>query len=244
MKHTFSQVQTILEKAKDYEAFLKQAMKKFKITDIGSLDDKETTKFFDWIDKNWDAKNESVHEARLKPSELKKYPALVAIKKEIDDLLDKNKKHRYLPRKVSDELDKLMDKEKQIMRDLGLDSADYMRMMTDSVEVVDEVLSIQGRRKLGQAMKKNAKKNARKREISMSKKASPEKIKQRATKAAINKVKATLTKGKDPSSPAAKEALEKKMKKKAGLVKKLAKKLIPAMKKAEKERLASKDEEK
>jgi hypothetical protein len=167
MKHTFSQVQTILEKAKDYEAFLKQAMKKFKIKDIGSLDDKETSKFFDWIDKNWDAKNEETE--------------------------------------------------------------------------IDEVLSIQGRRKLGQAMKKNAKKNARKREISMKKKASPEKLKQRATKAAINKVKATLTKGKDPSSPAAKEALEKKMKKKAGLVKKLAKKLIPAMKKAEKERQSSKE---
>jgi hypothetical protein len=124
----------LVEKA-GYEEFFKNAMKKFKIKDINDLSDKEKDKFFTYIDKNWDAENESVHEAKLKPSELKKYPALVAINKEIDDLLDKNKKHRYLPRKVSDELDKLMDKEKQIMRDLGLDkSADNMRMMTDSVK--------------------------------------------------------------------------------------------------------------
>ena len=60
MKYSFKQIQSLLEKTKDYETFLKKAMKKFKIKDIGSLDDKETSKFFDWIDKNWDAKNESV----------------------------------------------------------------------------------------------------------------------------------------------------------------------------------------
>jgi hypothetical protein len=30
-------------------------MKKFKIKDIDDLNDKERVKFFNWVDKNWDA---------------------------------------------------------------------------------------------------------------------------------------------------------------------------------------------
>jgi hypothetical protein len=169
MKYSFKQIQSLLEKTKDYETFLKKAMKKFKIKDIGSLDDKETSKFFDWIDKNWDAKNESVQ--------------------------------------------------------------------------VDEVMTLQGRRKLGRVMKKNAVKNARKRKISMGRKASLEKIKGRAKKAAIKQVKQSLAKGKDLStlSFAAREAIEKRMKKKQGLIDKLARKLIPQVKAAEKDRLSNKN---
>ena len=169
MKYSFKQIQSLLEKTKDYETFLKKAMKKFKIKDIGSLDDKETSKFFDWIDKNWDAKNESVQ--------------------------------------------------------------------------VDEVMTLQGRRKLGRVMKKNAVKNARKRKISMGRKASLEKIKGRAKKAAIKQVKQSLAKGKDRStlSFAAREAIEKRMKKKQGLIDKLARKLIPQVKAAEKDRLSNKN---
>jgi hypothetical protein len=170
MKYSFSQIKHILEASKNYDAFLAKAMKKFKIKDIGSLDDKETTKFFNWIDKNWDAKNEEV-------------------------------------------------------------------------EKVDEVLSIQGRRKLGRAMKKNAKKNARKRKISMNRKATPDKIRDRAKKAAIKQVKSSISGGKDTStlSHAAKEALEKRLKKKSGLINKIARKLIPSVRAAEKERLANKN---
>lgn len=39
----------------EYEAFFKKAMKKFKIKDIEDLNDKERVKFFNWVDKNWDA---------------------------------------------------------------------------------------------------------------------------------------------------------------------------------------------
>jgi hypothetical protein len=39
----------------EYEAFFKKAMKKFKIKDIDDLNDKERVKFFNWVDKNWDA---------------------------------------------------------------------------------------------------------------------------------------------------------------------------------------------
>jgi hypothetical protein len=169
MKYSFSRVKALLEKTKDYDAFLAKAMKKFKIKDIGSLNDKETTKFFNWIDKNWDAKNED----------------------------------------------------------------------TD----IEEVLSIQGRRKLGRAMKRNAKKNARKRKISMGRKASIDKIKDRAKKAAIKQVKGKLSGGKDTStlSHAGKEALEKRLKKKSGLINKLARKMIPLVRAAEKKRLAAKN---
>ncbi len=75
----------------------------------------------------------------LKPSELKKYPALVAVKKEIDALLHKNRKHQYLPRKEADKLDKLEKKEKQIIQDLGLDDPSYKRAMTDSVNEASAV---------------------------------------------------------------------------------------------------------
>ena len=49
----------LVEKA-GYEEFFKNAMKKFKIKDINDLSDKEKDKFFTYIDKNWDAENESV----------------------------------------------------------------------------------------------------------------------------------------------------------------------------------------
>ena len=39
----------------EYEAFFKKAMKKFKIKDVEDLNDKERVKFFNWVDKNWDA---------------------------------------------------------------------------------------------------------------------------------------------------------------------------------------------
>ena len=39
----------------EYEAFFKKAMKKLKIKDIEDLNDKERVKFFNWVDKNWDA---------------------------------------------------------------------------------------------------------------------------------------------------------------------------------------------
>jgi hypothetical protein len=38
-----------------YEVFFKKAMKKFKIKDLEDLNDKEKVKFFNWVDKNWDA---------------------------------------------------------------------------------------------------------------------------------------------------------------------------------------------
>jgi hypothetical protein len=59
-KYTFTEIRYLLEGNKDYDAFLKKAMKKFKIKDLGKMSNKETAKFFKWVDDNWDGKNEGV----------------------------------------------------------------------------------------------------------------------------------------------------------------------------------------
>jgi hypothetical protein len=171
-KYTFTKINKILESSKNYDAFLKKAMKKFKIKDLGKMSDKETAKFFKWVDDNWDAKNEE----------------------------------------------------------------------TEDDSDVDEGLSIQARMKMSRSMKKNSKKIAHKRQISMKKKASLDTIKKRAEKSALKVVKKKLLRGKDDKdlSFAARDALGDKLKKKKALIKKIAKKLIPHVKKKEKARLAKK----
>ena len=42
----------------DYEAFFQKAMKKFGISSPDELDDEEKKKFFNYVDKNYSAKNE------------------------------------------------------------------------------------------------------------------------------------------------------------------------------------------
>lgn len=91
-------------------------------------------------------------------------------------------------------------------------------------------------------MKMKSKQIARKRAISMKRKASPEKIKKRAEKKAIGVVVKKILGDRDRSElgQSGRAALEKRLKKKSALIKKLAKKLIPMVKKAEKFRLANK----
>ena len=103
-----------------------------------------------------------------------------------------------------------------------------------------EVLSLAARKKMSRIMKMKSAVIARKRDISMKRKASPEKIKKRAQKKAISVVIKKLLKGKDKSElgQSGKEALEKKLKKKKALIKKIAKKMLPFVKQAEKERMA------
>jgi hypothetical protein len=64
-KYTFTEINCLLEGSRDYDAFLKKAMKKFKIKDLGKMSNKETAKFFKWVDDNWDAKNEEVDNTLL-----------------------------------------------------------------------------------------------------------------------------------------------------------------------------------
>ena len=103
-----------------------------------------------------------------------------------------------------------------------------------------EVLSIAARKKMSRIMKMKSAAIARKREISMKRKASPVKIKKRAEKKAISIVVKKILRGRDRSElgQSGKEALEKKLKTKKALIKKIAKKMLPFVKQAEKERMA------
>ncbi len=107
-----------------------------------------------------------------------------------------------------------------------------------------EVLSVQARNKLARTMKAKSKMIAKKRERAMSKKASPEQLKKRSQKKAIDFIAQKILKGKNRSDlgQAGKASLEKKIKSKQVLIKKLAKKLLPQVKKAEAERMAKKGE--
>lgn len=87
---------------------------------------------------------------------------------------------------------------------------------------------------------------ARKREIALNKRASPEKIFKRSMKKArdILRRKVTAGKSQDELSFSQREKVEKMLSKKKGVIKKIAKKLLPKMKAAEVERLAKRREAK
>tara|TARA_B100001093_G_scaffold6187_1_gene6247 strand:- start:16578 stop:17297 length:720 start_codon:yes stop_codon:yes gene_type:complete len=108
-------------------------------------------------------------------------------------------------------------------------------------EQLDEVLNRQQRIKVGQRMRRMAKRIAIKRRISMKKRASPEKLLKRARKAARNKLAKKFIKGKDMSklSFADRERLELKLQKKKGAIIKIAKRLLPKIRASEKQRLAN-----
>jgi len=110
----------------------------------------------------------------------------------------------------------------------------------DNIETQDEALSKAARAKKSRLMKMKGKMIAKKREISMKKKASPEKIKKRAMKKARDILAKKILKDRSKSdlSISGKEGLEKKLNAKTAIIKKIAKKLIPQIKKAEIERLA------
>jgi protein subunit release factor A len=80
-----------------------------------------------------------------------------------------------------------------------------------------------------------------KKKLAMKKKATPEKLKIRAMKKARDVVRAKFIKGKSYKdlSYSEKIQLDKKVEKKQAMIKKIAKKLLPAMKKAEAERIKS-----
>ena len=113
-----------------------------------------------------------------------------------------------------------------------------------------EALTRQQRIKRGQQMRRLSKKIARKRAIAMRKMASPEKLKKRARKLARKILTKKILKNRSVSqlSYAEREKLEIRLKKKAKAIDKISRKLLPKVKKAEKERLkrrrsSSKEEE-
>jgi len=103
----------------------------------------------------------------------------------------------------------------------------------------EKPLTPQQRIQRGRIMKRLAPKIAMKRKIAMKKKANPEKLKVRAMKQARDAVRAKFVKGKSYQelSYSEKIQLDKKVEKKQALIKKIAKKLLPKIKKAEAERV-------
>ena len=105
--------------------------------------------------------------------------------------------------------------------------------------LTENPLTPQQRIQRGRIMKRLAPKIAMKRKIAMNKKATPEKLEVRAMKQARDVVRAKFVKGKSYQelSYAEKIQLDKKVEKKQALIQKIAKKLLPKIKKAEAQRI-------
>ena len=120
-----------------------------------------------------------------------------------------------------------------------------MKKIDDMIDdVLDEIMTKMARMKRSRMMKVKGKQIARKRKLAMKRKADPEKLKTRAMKKARDMVAKKLLKDKDKSdlSISGKENLEKRLAKKKAVIAKIAKRILPKVRKAENERLAKKRE--
>ena len=120
-----------------------------------------------------------------------------------------------------------------------------MKKIDDMINnVLDEIMSKMVRMKKARMMKVKGKQIARKRKIAMKRKANPAKLKTRAMKKARDIVAKKLLKDKNKSdlSIAGKENLEKRLVKKKAVIAKIAKRILPQVRKAENERLAKRRE--
>ena len=120
-----------------------------------------------------------------------------------------------------------------------------MKKIDDMInDVLDEIMTNLARMKRARMMKVKGKQIARKRKLAMKRKADPEKLKTRAMKKARDMVAKKLLKDKDKSdlSISGKENLEKRLAKKKAVIAKIAKRILPKVRKAENERLAKRRE--
>lgn len=108
--------------------------------------------------------------------------------------------------------------------------------------ILNEALTPAQRAKRARTMKRIAPKIARARKRAMKRRAGKEKLMQRAIKAARKMVEKKLLAGKDKADLAfaQRSALEKKVAKKKSAIQRIAKRLLPKIKKAETERLSNK----
>ena len=106
------------------------------------------------------------------------------------------------------------------------------------VESPDEALNIQQRLKLARSLKKNKAKIAMGRKRAARKTANLDTLKKRAMKQARNMIIKKITKGKDKGdmSMARKQSIEKRLDKMKPKIAKIAKKLLPKVRKMEMER--------
>ena len=103
----------------------------------------------------------------------------------------------------------------------------------------DEAMTLATRMKMKAAFRKNKAKILRGRKKAAKKLASMDKLQGRAEKQARNILLKKILQGKDKSdlSFAARQSIEKKLEKKRGAIKRIAKKLLPSVKKADREKL-------
>lgn len=116
---------------------------------------------------------------------------------------------------------------------------DYLTVDED-VDVGEALTNMQ-RQKAKQTFRKNKAKIALGKKKAAKKIASPEQLKQRAEKAARNMLIKKITKDKDKSdlSFAQRTSIEKQLEKKKGAIKKIAKKLLPQLRKDDREKKAA-----
>ena len=142
-----------------------------------------------------------------------------------------------LPKKLQSSASKVY----QAVRD-GMQIAEEMEIELGEDLMFEAVLSVAARRKRAMSFKKAKSKIMRGRKIAAKKMASPEKLKLRSRKKAIEVIRKKVAgaKGTDYKnlSPSEKMSIDKKVEKKKGLIAKIAKKQFQGVKKAEKERLA------
>jgi len=119
-----------------------------------------------------------------------------------------------------------------------------MKTFKEFAEEWQEAFTMQQRIKAKATFKKNKAKIALGKKKASKKLASPEKLKSRAEKQARSMIAKNILKDKDKSELgfAGRQGLEKKLDKKKGAIKKLAKKLLPSVKAADRAKLQSKKE--
>jgi|TARA_R110000803_G_scaffold209897_1_gene280356 hypothetical protein len=115
-------------------------------------------------------------------------------------------------------------------------------MLSFSQYLTEKPLTIKQRLARSRTMKRLAPKIAMKRKQAANRRADPEKLKTRAHKKAIDVIRKKILKDKDYNSLSypEKASLEKKVQSKKSAIKKIEKKLLPQIKKAESERLKAK----
>jgi hypothetical protein len=107
---------------------------------------------------------------------------------------------------------------------------------------LEEVLDIQTRMKMKAAMRKNKAKIKLGRRRAERKLADTERLKKRARRKARNAILAKILKGKDKSelSYGARASIEKRVNKRAALIQRMARKLLPKVRKADRDKMKPK----
>jgi hypothetical protein len=135
---------------------------------------------------------------------------------------------------------------KELMKD-ELKAMGFKDFLADeSVEQVDEAMDRTARMKASQRMKRMSKRIQKAKERALKRAPSTDVVKSRAQRQARNQMMAKFTKGvpKSELSMARRAELEKKLNKQKAKVDKMAKKLIPSIRKQDRERRAGAGEEK